>query len=192
MTAPDLPPLSARHGLPDALRVLADLYPREGWSSHRNFDELTRFWLDRHIGFRRLARVLTDDAEAFGSGQTDPGSYAPRLARLMQMFLGGLVEHHTIEDDHFFPLLAACDARLVRGFELMDADHVVLHDHITALAGMSNTVLAALREERAAADGALRIRDQLEQFNRFLDRHLIDEEELVVPVILEYAPRLMG
>lgn len=191
MNAPDLPPLSQRNGLPDALRVLADLYPRGGWATHANFDDLTRFWLDRHIGFRRLAGVLGEDAEAFADGYTDPATYAPRLSRLMQMFLGGLTEHHTIEDDHFFPLLAACDARLIRGFELMDADHLELHDHITGLANLSNEVLAVIRADRPAASGAAEIRDRLDRFRGFLDRHLVDEEDLVVPVILEYAPKLM-
>ena len=37
--------LETRQGLPDALRYLVEKYPRDIWESHRNFDELTRFWL---------------------------------------------------------------------------------------------------------------------------------------------------
>jgi len=42
--------LAQRSRLPDALRVLLEQYPRDMWESHRNFDGLTRFWLERHSG----------------------------------------------------------------------------------------------------------------------------------------------
>jgi len=45
--------LRHRKGLPDALRVLLEQYPRALWESHQNFDGLTRFWLERHLMFRR-------------------------------------------------------------------------------------------------------------------------------------------
>jgi hypothetical protein len=55
--------LSTRSGLPDALRVLLARYPREAWESHTNFNELTRFWLERHLMFRRLQAMLLELTE---------------------------------------------------------------------------------------------------------------------------------
>ena len=46
--------LADRKKLPDALRVLLEDYPRDGWELDPGFDGLVRFWLDRHLMFRRL------------------------------------------------------------------------------------------------------------------------------------------
>ena len=40
--------LETRDGLPEALRVLLEAFPREVWEGHENFGQLVRFWLDRH------------------------------------------------------------------------------------------------------------------------------------------------
>ena len=64
--------LAARAGLPDPLRVLVEQYPRPGWEAHPHFTALTRFWLDRHIGFRRMQGLLVGDTEAFIDRGRDP------------------------------------------------------------------------------------------------------------------------
>ena len=45
--------LDVRTGLPDALRVLYETYPREVWEGHQNFGGLVAFWLDRHMKIGR-------------------------------------------------------------------------------------------------------------------------------------------
>jgi hypothetical protein len=45
-------------------------------------------------------------------------------------------------------------------------------------------VLAAIRERAPTADAAGSLEAELVRLRGFLDRHLTDEEELVVPVIL--------
>ena len=60
--------LTKRAGLPDALRVLVAEYPRATWEGHANFGELVRFWMDRHLTFRKLTAVLREDAQALIDG----------------------------------------------------------------------------------------------------------------------------
>ncbi|MGB0354336.1 MAG: hemerythrin domain-containing protein, partial [Paracoccaceae bacterium] len=60
MTEIDHLALAHREGLPDALRILLQDYPRETWQAHPNFGGLVAFWLDRHLMFRRLDAMLTD------------------------------------------------------------------------------------------------------------------------------------
>jgi iron-sulfur cluster repair protein YtfE (RIC family) len=69
------------------------------------------------------------------------------------------------------------EPRLERAFALLDTDHHRLHEELEALAEAANGVL------RGGAAGPLS--DRLAGMERFLDRHLTDEEEVVVPVILE-------
>ena len=74
--------LAARAGLPDPLRVLVEQYPRPGWEAHPHFTALTRFWLDRHIGFRRMQGLLVGRHRGLHRSRPRPRGYAHRLARL--------------------------------------------------------------------------------------------------------------
>ena len=181
--------LDLRSGLPDALRVLLAEYPRDQWDSDPGFDGLVRFWLDRHMMFRRILERLTAEAKARHAGVLDPQRHAHALGRLGSSFVGELHGHHSIEDAHYFPTLATKDARVARGFDLLDADHHALDTHLAGFVDRANAVLQA---GDAGGDAVDRLIDGLAEFERFLDRHLIDEEELVVPVILNYGTDGLG
>ena len=179
--------LDAREGLPDALRALLAEHPRAGWEADPNFGALVRFWLDRHLGFRRLLGLMRADAEAAADRQVDPGAFGGRLSRLGSTFLQEIHGHHTIEDTHFFPLLAAREARLAGGFDMLEADHHALDAHLAAFAAGANGALGALDRPADLVTAAGRLGDGLARLDRFLDRHLLDEEDLVVPVILRHG-----
>lgn len=184
--------LNLRTGLPDTLRVLAEQYPRDLWQAHKNFDGTTRFWMERHLMFRDVLGRLQTDTQAFLDNPQDTRGYVQRTARMAGFFLQQLHGHHQIEDAHYFPLLSGLDPRLTPGFELLDADHHALDAHLQALADGTNAALSplqsgALQQGRDAA-GALEA--QLGRFGHFLNRHLLDEEDLVIPVILHHAPRM--
>jgi hemerythrin-like domain-containing protein len=178
--------LATREGLPDPLRVLVAKYPRLEWEAHPHFTELTRFWLEMHLGFRRMQGALTTETEAFLDRSREPRRYADDLARLASQYLGGLHGHHNIEDHHYFPMLRALDARIAWGFDLLDADHQAMDGAIHALAEATGAVLSAVRDAAPAEAAAEVLRQRLAGFGRMIDRHLIDEEELVVPVILDH------
>ncbi len=178
--------LARRKAMPAALRVLTEQYPREVWESHSNFDGLTRFWLERHGLFRRLLAAMQNDSEAVLAKTLDPEQYAHRLARYGAMFVEQLHGHHRIEDMHYFPQLAGFDSRLERGFEILDKDHHALDGHLAEFSSAANKVLQA-RGDQALLESAKVHSDLLQTTERFLNRHLEDEEELIVPVILKYG-----
>jgi hypothetical protein len=95
--------LASRDGLPDALRVLLAEYPRAIWETDPGFDGLIRFWLDRHMMFRRVMVDMQEDARRLVDAKLEPAQYASRLSRYGGMFVNGLHEHHTIEDTHQRP-----------------------------------------------------------------------------------------
>ncbi len=179
--------LDRRDGLPEHLRVLADKYPRGDWTGHGNFDGLTRFWLDRHLMFRDCLARLQSETETFLDQNRDRNAYGHQLSRLGGFFINQLLTHHHIEDQHYFPILEAKDTRLKAAFELLDNDHHALDAHLHALADDTNAVLHKLQEREKADRQAETYRQTLTGFARFLDRHLCDEEEVVVPVILEHG-----
>ncbi|WGH80155.1 hemerythrin domain-containing protein [Jannaschia ovalis] len=178
--------LEDRTGLPDALKVLLAQHPREGWRAHPEFGPLTQFWLERHLGFRRVLDALQGDLRARIGGDLDPREHGRRLSRLGGILLNELHGHHSIEDHVYFPKMIPLAPGLERGFEILDADHHRLHEELDAFAEAANAVL------RDAADGAPRMAEGLERMARFLDRHLTDEEDLVVPVILKVGEGRLG
>ena len=91
-----------------------------------------------------------------------------------------------VEDQHYFPKLRRLDGRLETGFDILDRDHHAIDPMLHALAGEANAVLGALDRREAARDATGQLVATLERFGGFLDRHLVDEEELVVPVLLAH------
>ena len=183
--------LTNRDHLPDALRVLLAEYPREGWEADPGFDGLIRFWLDRHMMFRKLMSELRQGTEVLLDRNMDTQRYITMTSRYGGMFVNGLHEHHTIEDTHYFPKLVTQDARIEKGFAILDQDHHDLDVFLAGFVARANDVigLADNRDKLQTAAGLFR--DELTNLERLLDRHLVDEEELIVPVILRYgAPTL--
>lgn len=189
---PDDLALEHRSGLPEHLRVLADIYPRGEWTDHTNFDELTRFWLDRHLMFREILSRMQTETEGFLNKQMEWSSYGRQLSRLGGFFINQLTGHHQIEDQHYFPKLEGRDARLKQAFELLDKDHHALDAYLHTLADDTNGVLEKLQARDQAEAAAESYRKTLTRFGTFLNRHLCDEEEIVVPVILEYGSEGLG
>lgn len=168
--------LETRSGLPDALRVLVTEYPRADWEAHANFNDLVRFWISRHLLFRRLLTRIEAETEAYIDRRVGFETYAPRLSQLAGTLLNELHGHHQIEDHQYFPRLARLDGRVTHGFDLLDADHQAMDGLLHGAADAANATL------RTRAAGPFL--DEMARFSRLLDRHLVDEEELVVPVIL--------
>lgn len=177
--------LSSRTGLPDALRVLADAYPRGIWQGHENFGQLVRFWMERHVMFRDLIGKLREETQGYLDGKAGIEAYAPHLSRYGGFFLNQLHGHHQIEDMHYFPQLVGFDPRIERGFEMLEKDHEAIDPMLQDFAEAANAVLGQVQDAGAAREAAGRFLEQVDGFDRLLNRHLTDEEDIVVPVILK-------
>jgi hypothetical protein len=178
--------LATRAGLPDELRFLAKAYPREAWFEHSNVGGMAAFWLQRHDGFRQLGAMLTGGIADYREGRTTAPEFARWFAPRLNHFLGNLDGHHRIEDAHYFPAFARAENRLTRGFEILDADHHLIHAALERNAATANAFLRALGEsedrQRFAADAYA---DANQDLVAMLSRHLDDEEDLIIPLILD-------
>lgn len=174
--------LATRKQMPQALRALLDSYPRNTWDAHDNFAGLVAFWLDRHLMFRRLTDALRSDAEAAIDRKLDPQSHAARLSRFGGMLVQNLHGHHQIEDQHYFPVLTRAETSLSRGFDILDGDHHAMDGLLERFTKSANGVLQGTQ-------GPGPFHAELLSFEKMLDRHLEDEEDLIVPVILKHGPQ---
>jgi hypothetical protein len=190
--SPDLA-LDSRAGWPADLRLLADRYPREVWTGHANLGAMAQFWLQRHGMFREIGASLEEASQAFRDGTATAQDFRAWFPPRLQFFLQQLNAHHQIEDLHYFPVFAAAETRLARGFDVLETDHKVIHGSIETTVEAANGFLrtavndagplrAAAERYGAASDGLLLL----------LTRHLADEEDLIVPLILDRGEAALG
>ncbi len=184
--------LSDRQGLPDALRVLLEEYPRNGWSTDPGFNNLIAFWLDRHMMFRRLMAEMRKGTEGLLDRKMEADRFGAMVSRYGGMFVQQLHGHHMIEDQHYFPTLSKKDPRIEKGFAILDKDHHDLDAYLASFVTRANEVIGLRDDRRKLQDAAGRFQTELTRLERLLDRHLIDEEDLIVPVILRYGADDLG
>lgn len=185
--------LMVRSGLPDDLKVLLEKYPRQDWNAVHTIGELGRFWIERHDMFRALGASLVSGIDDLREGKVDAERFARWFAPRLNHFLGDLDGHHQVEDYQYFPQFAAADARLASGFDLLEEDHRLIHTLLERNAEAANRFYGDL------IGGSDRIpfsRDayatEAESLLKGLLRHLEDEEDLLIPLLLDQGERKFG
>jgi len=189
----DMSALEQRSGLPEDLRFLVAKYPREAWHAHPNISGMAGFWLQRHAMFREMGTLLTGIIGDYREGWASADAFARQFAPRLNFFLGELDGHHNVEDHHYFPRFAEAEKRLKRGFAILDADHHAIHAALERNAHTANALLRALQEDedrqRWAADVYAAANESLVGM---LERHLEDEEDLIIPLILDRGEGIGG
>lgn len=182
--------LQSRAGWPPELRTLLEQYPREVWQRHRNLGATARFWLERHDGFRQLGGTLQTATAEFREGKLPPAEFRRFFAPRLQFFLESLEGHHQIEDHHYFPVFRAAETRFAKGFDVLEGDHEAIHAEILRVVESANELLRTMEGDPDARRAATDLyADASERLLKFLVRHLHDEEDLIVPVILDQGER---
>jgi hypothetical protein len=183
---PDPFALDARNALPAEWLALLQRHPRAGWADHPNLGMTARFWLDRHAAFRGLGRDLQKRAEGFQGGGVALEDFQTWFAPRLQLLLGELNGHHQVEDFHYFPVFRRAAPQLDAGIDLLDRDHKTLHLDLVETAEAANALLQALARQPAGAEGpAAAYAETSTRLLRRMERHLDDEEDLVIPLFLE-------
>lgn len=178
--------LAARNGLPEDLLHLRAKYPRDTWTGNENLGEWVQFWLGRHGMFRELGAMMTDACEQLQGERISAGEFVPWLTPRLEFFFGHLDLHHKIEEFHIFPAFARAEPALQRGFTLLESDHQEIHVLVDALQAATTRLVAA--EETAGEDTTR----ELGALLRGLMAHLDDEEDLIVPIVLDHTEATLG
>jgi hemerythrin-like domain-containing protein len=191
-TAPAALALDTRAGWPADLRLLIERYPREVWSSHANLGAMAQFWLQRHDMFREIGASLEEATQAFREGTTTAADFRAFFPPRLQFFLQQLNAHHQIEDLHYFPVFQAAETRLAHGFDVLEADHHLIHGQIDATVDAANTLLRVPANDEAAMAAGERYAQANGRLLRLLTQHLGDEEDLIIPLILDRGEGPLG
>jgi hemerythrin-like domain-containing protein len=185
--------LAARNGLPDDLLRLCKKYPRDTWDAHANLGDWVRFWLDRHRMFREVDTMITDGCQQLQGGQISIGDFSPWFAPRLEFLFSHLDLHHKIEEFHLFPVFAKAEPVLSHGFTLLEADHQAIHKLVDGLQEAASRLLAPDAVDgdlkRRAGDDTVR---ELAALSRGLLAHLDDEEDLIVPIVLDHTEVNLG
>jgi hemerythrin-like domain-containing protein len=185
--------LDVRDGWPAELRLLIDRYPRAVWQGHANLGVMAQFWLSRHDMFRDIGTALEEGTAAFRNGTSSAQDFRTWFPSRLQFFLQQLNAHHQVEDLHYFPVFQAAEARLALGFDVLESDHHTIHQSIDRAVGAANALLRTPVNDkdplRAAADAYAAASEAL---LRRLGRHLDDEEDLIIPLILDRTEADLG
>ena len=182
-----------RSGLPEDLKVLYAKYPREDWSTVHTLGDMGAFWISRHDMFREFGRLLGSGLDDLREGRVADGRFARWFAPRLNHFLGDLEGHHQIEDFQYFPLFAAADARLAHGFELLEEDHHLIHRLLERNAEAADVfhrdLLSGSADMPYSRDAYAAEADILVTG---LMRHLEDEEDLLIPLLLDQGEAKFG
>ena len=108
------------------------------------------------------------------------------FSRSTQNWLGAQpYGHYTWKDRQFFPELSSADLRSERGLDLLEKDHEVLDDILDRFTRASNRYLKLLDLDPTSAEQELGdIHTAGCHIQSLLSRHLQDEEDMIVPIIL--------
>jgi hypothetical protein len=172
--------------------VLLKRHPRERWASNGSLD--VAFWLEVHRRFRHECAALEGFADDYRQRRLPAHELAivaaPRLAGLLTDLRG----HHQVEDFHYFPVFRRLAPQLASGIDVLEHDHSDLDHDAIAARGALRELRAALADGDANAGGvtaALAAQQFVTAVSRLcvrIGRHLSDEEDLVVPLLLEQEP----
>lgn len=167
---------------PNELKFLLERHPRATWPTSRS--ATAAFWLDVHERLRRDCAGLRQAGDDYLRGRHTAAQLAAVAAPRLRGLVAAMQGHHQIEDHEYFPAFRRTEPRLGPGFDWLEAEHsALLRDVEAALAA-----LAELRATTEARDGELAARRYVAAADALCERlvrHLRDEEDLVVPLLIE-------
>jgi hypothetical protein len=165
------------------VRARLERHPRKSWRQDPTHG--ARFWLEIHDGFRRESSGLIALLDEHRSGRRAAAELAVVSAPRLKGMVGRLHDHHEIEEFEYFPAFRALEPKLAQGFAVLASDHARLQRHVDDTVAALAELLSAVANDAAGA----RITDdyaaKTDELCRALERHLDDEEDLIIPLLLE-------
>lgn len=176
--------------LPEDMRTLLRDYPRDAWPDHPNFARSIQNWMGAHHMFRQLGEIAQKETEIYLEKLREPADFAERLGHYGNLLVRNLHGHHSWEDRAFFPELAAADPRFQHGLDTLECDHDGLDALLERFTLSANRVVKLIQlDEVQARSEAGALHGIAQDIGAFLERHLVDEEDLIVPIILHHKLR---
>ena len=177
-------------GMPSEMQGLLADYPRDTWEAHPGFKQRTQNWLGAHDMFRKLANITRKETERYLDKSIASDDFAARLSYYGDALVRNLHGHHNFEDHSYFPELSAADPRFDAGLDILEKDHEALDVVLQSFTETANRAIKLIDlDEKQARDESGKLHGVAVTIEKFLKRHLSDEEELAVPIILHHRLR---
>jgi len=174
--------LHLRTGLPVQFRYLEPAFPRPDWPTLQ-LHPTARHWLEIHDWFRAMMADLAQLGGEWREGRLEAAAYRQASIPRLRQLLGNLHGHHSHESGHYFPALSALEPDMARGFDLLDRDHDAIEHLLSDMAQAGNALNQAAAEGRDLFPQAAALTESSDQAGLLIGRHLLDEEEIIVPVL---------
>jgi hypothetical protein len=176
--------VAQRPGLTEELRALLFAVPKADWDAHPNYWRGAEMWQAIHRSLLHESGLFVSGLEKLADlprGEMESGLLLNDLRHLGQHLVGHAHVHHHVEDDHYFPRLKQVFGQLSRPIDLLDCDHRVLEESLDAVEGH----VARLSAETADRDAIGAALADARKLDHVLNRHLEDEEDIVIPALLK-------
>lgn len=184
-TASDNHILTRRH-LPPRIRETLLESTREQWADHPRFGGKAGFFMTIHRdllnGSARLSTLLEAVLDAPDSDLQDQGALA-QVVGFGRRLIGFAHHHHDIEDHGYFPQFMKLYPRMDRAMKLLDGDHRVLEETLHD----TERTLLELEGKGISRDRLARMHQGSKALETILNRHIWDEEEIIIPIFLEHS-----
>lgn len=179
--------IDQRSGWPDELCVVLNDFPRDTWPSTRS--AMARFWIDKHNYLRHQSGALQSANDDYQAQRAAPEQFGSWIAPRLQRFLAELHGHHQIEDFHYFPAFRSAEPRLDAGFDVLASDHHLIEKSIMSIVESVNEFLKTIAPDGSGNADARRVAadryiESSQLLHQRLGRHLEDEEDLIIPLMI--------
>jgi iron-sulfur cluster repair protein YtfE (RIC family) len=175
--------------IPDEMHYLLDRYPRESWDENPHFKQITKNWLAAHQSFRDLVRHLVLKTEQFINADIPEKVWKDHLDYFGYILKRNLTAHHAWEDASYFPELLAADPRFADAIAILESDHHQIDILLGEFDTSKRALLVKSLRDQDSNRRATKILRTISTLERSLGQHLTDEEEIAVPIILQYKLR---
>lgn len=177
--------IELRNGLPAVIKSQLLPLAREQWSKHARYGGKASFFIQYHgdllataAYLKQSLAILLDSSQTLFTWQQlkNPLSAA-------QYLVDRAHNHHQIEDHVYFPQFRQIMPQLNKGIDLLDKDHKSLElalddlNHMVMMMSMNKVDDIKKQQVKLLADSILHLQ-------RILQRHLYDEEEVIIPIFL--------
>ena len=176
-----------RKGLPAVIKGQLLPLEREQWSQHARYGGKASFFIQYHGDLLATASYLKQTLETLLDSSLTVFNWQQLKAPLSaaQYLVDRAHNHHQIEDHVYFPQFRKIMPQLSKGIDLLDRDHksldLALDDLSTRVMSMVMTMDQGDVIDKQQVNT---LTDSILHLQRILQRHLFDEEEVIIPIFL--------
>lgn len=178
--------VAKRTGLSDSIRKTLLEGGREDWTGHPGSHGKAAFWMSIHRDLLQGAAHLRQGMEQLldiPESELAETLRASRLRGFARQLIGFAHHHHEIEDHGYFPQFVLLYPSLDRAMALLDGDHRVLNEALDK----TGSALGTLGSGEITRDVIATVHQGCSMLDRILNRHIRDEEDVVIPILLKHG-----